>query len=273
VASDADSELRPQQFSLIWEIYKDDPGGLKNAVGQSAEARAAFALYLLGQKRYEEGLRLWNDLSPDEKRANKDTATSIITTLKNEFQYKSALETWNDFNGDKYRAEIGRVFDGGFEEPIAYGPEMIFGWQVKSAPQMQVGIDPDKSHSGERSLRFVFQVRSNLEAINVSQLVPVTPQTDYDFECYVSTDKLETGSAPQVQILDGAGGSVLAYSEMAPGGTNDWTRINLSFRTGEKTEAITLRIVRVPCPEEETEQVCPIYGSVWYDDFSIKRRN
>ena len=65
---------------------------------------------------------------------------------------------------------------------------------------MQIGIDPNKSHNGARSLRLMFQVRTNLDAVNVSQLVPVQPQTEYEFECYVSTDKLETGSAPQIQI-------------------------------------------------------------------------
>ena len=74
---------------------------------------------------------------------------------------------------ERYRAELGEFFDGGFEEAINYGPEMVFGWQVKGAPQVQIGIDPSKSHSGSRSLRFVFQVRANLDPINVSQLVPV----------------------------------------------------------------------------------------------------
>ena len=39
----------------------------------------------------------------------------------------------------------------------------VFGWQVKGAPQMQIGIDPNKSHSGARSLRLTFHVRTNLE--------------------------------------------------------------------------------------------------------------
>jgi hypothetical protein len=37
-------------------------------------------------------------------------------------------------------------------------------------------------------------------------------------------------------------------------------------------EAVILRIVRVSCSTEETP-ICPIYGSVWYDDFTFKRRN
>jgi hypothetical protein len=272
LASEADSELRPQQFNLIWQIYSDDPEALKNAVGQSAGARATFALYLLTQDRFDDGLRLWNDLNNEEKKANKENGESIIKNLTRGLRFHDALKVWNDITSENYRAEVGRVFDGSFEEQVAYGPETVFGWQVKNAPQMQIGIDPAKSHGGARSLRLMFQVRADLEAINVSQLVPVIPGTDYDFECYVATDKLQTGSAPQVQILDATNNTVLASSQMAPGGTNDWNRISLSFKSGEKTEAVTLKIVRVSCKTDETP-VCPIFGSVWYDDFSFKRRN
>lgn len=272
IASEAEPEFRPQQFSFIWEIYKDNPEGLKNAVGQSSAARALFALYLLQQKRFAEGLGLWNGLSADEKKANKDTAESIINTLKTDVRFHDALQVWNEVVNEKYRAEVGRVFDGSFEEPIVYGSDPVFGWQVKNAPQMQIGIDTDKGHSSSRSLRLMFQVRTNIEGINAAQLVPVTPKTEYDFECYVRTEKLETGSTPQVQILDATDGAVLASSQMAPAGTNDWMPVNFSFRTGEKTEAVLLKIVRVSCGTEDMP-VCPIFGSVWYDDFSFKRRN
>src|SRR5262249_427024 len=155
-----------------WEIYNNDPEALKNAVGQSAGARANFALYLLGRKRVDDGLRLWNGLSREEKRANKDTGEKIIAGLKNELRYHDAAQAWNGIMSDKFRLDVDRSFDGGFEEAVSYSPDNVFGWQVRGAPQMQIGIDPDKSHNGERSLRLAFQVRANLEEINASQLVP-----------------------------------------------------------------------------------------------------
>jgi tetratricopeptide (TPR) repeat protein len=270
LASQADGELQPQQFNLVWQIYAGDPEALKKAVGEDHVARAQFALYLTTQKHYEDGLRLWNDLSSEAKKANRDTGEAIITGLRNDAKYHDALRIWNEVAPEKYRAELGKVFDGSFEEGIAGGT--VFGWQVKSAPQMQAGIDADKSHEGGRSLRMAFRVPANLEQVNVSQLIAVLPQTDYDFECYVSTEKLETGSAPQVQILDAASGSVLASSAQAPGGTNDWNRISLTFKTGDTTQGVILKIVRVSCSDEQTP-VCPIFGSVWYDDVIIKRRN
>lgn len=272
LASQADPELQPQQFNLIWAIYSNDPEGLKRSIGPSAAAQAQFALYLLSQKHYEEGLRSWNGLTTEEKKANKDTAQSIVTTLNSDLRFHDAMQVWNEVTSEKFHVEVGRIFDASFEEPLAYGAETVFGWQVKSASNVSIGIDPNKGHSGARSLRFVFQVRNNIEGITAGQLVPVAPGSDYDFEFYVSTDKLESGSAPLIQIVDASTGAVLATSQMAPGGTNDWNRINLSFKTGDKTEAVNLKIMRVSCGSEEVP-VCPIFGSVWYDDFSLKRRS
>ncbi|HEX5890252.1 MAG TPA: tetratricopeptide repeat protein [Pyrinomonadaceae bacterium] len=272
VASEADHEFQPQQFNLIWEIYGADPEGLEKAVGESALARGKFALYLLGRQKFDEGLRLWDSLSVDEKKANKETAEALVTSLVGNARYHNALKVWNDIApSEKFRAEVGRVFDPGFEEASNYGPEMAFGWQVEQVQQVQVGIDPVKSHSGATSLRLAFHVRSNIENINVAQLVPVTPNTEYDFEFYVSTEKLETGGPTLVQIVDPATTGPLVSSPGAPGGTSDWTRVALTFKTGDKMEAVLIRIARPSCGTEEAP-ICPIFGSVWYDDFSIKRR-
>lgn len=271
-ASEADSEFQPQQFNLIWQVYGNDHEGLKNAVGPDAAARGAFALYLLSQKQFEEGLRIWDTLSSNEKKANGVTADAIIMSLKNDFKFHDAVKVWNDIVDERYRAQVDRVLDGGFEDAVEDGPQSIFGWQVKSDPQMQIGLDLGRKHGGTRSLRYVYEVRSNLEGVNVSQLVPVQPGKDYDFECYLSTDQLATGSPPQIDIYDPANNVVLVSSPAAPSGTNPWNRVGFSFKTAGNTEAVVIRIIRVSCDKEESP-VCPIFGSIWYDDFSIKRRN
>src|ERR1051325_2911694 len=245
LASQADIELLPQLFNLVWEIYNNDPEALKTAVGESSPARANFALYLLGRDRADEGLRLWNGLSGEEKRTNKDVGEQIIRNLITKLRYHDALQVWNDIMSEKFHMEIDQIFDGGFEEPVAYAGDTIFGWYVKGAPQMHIGIDPNKSHNGERSLRLVFQVRTNIQDLNASQLIAVNPNKEYDFGFYVATDKLETGSAPQIQIVDANTGELLAQSTMAPTGTNDWQANDFSFKTKDKTQAIMLKIVRV----------------------------
>ena len=280
-ATAAPEELRPQMFNLILQVYGNDFESIKKAVGDNSETRATFALYLLDQRKIDEGLAIWNSLSVAEKKANKEAGLQFITALVRIPRFHDALSAWNDLEstpGD--RAEMNKITDGSFEEIIGYRPETIFGWQVKNPPQVQIGIDPNVSHSGSRSLRLVFQVRSQLDAMLTSQLVPVEKDTNYDFECYVKTAKLQTGGPTVVQIIDANSGALIAASDGAPTGDSDWSRIGLTFKTSEKTEAITVKIVRAPCGDANADAnadakaaICPIFGTVWYDDFNLNRRN
>lgn len=272
LAAEADPNLEPQQFNFLWAIYSENLDALKTAMGEGSERRARFALYLLNRQRHDDGLRVWDSLSGDEKKTNRDIGNSMISNLLIVRRYHDAMKVWNDIAAnERYRAELDHIFDGSFEDAINYGPEMVFAWQVKGAPQVQIGIDPTKSNGGARSLRIVFEVRSNLENLDISQLVPVAPNSEYDFEYYFTTDKLESGSAPRVQVIDAYTAQLLATSEQAPSGSTPWTRVGLSIKTSDKTEAVMLKVVRQKCNDEETP-ICPIFGSIWYDDFSFKRR-
>lgn len=271
IAGKADPELQSQLFALAWAVHSDDLEAMKKAVGDNPADRAAFALNLLGAKHFEDGLKIWDGLSNDEKKANQKTAQQMIDTLKTNLRFHDALKVWNESTPDDYRGEVDQVFDGGFEKPIPYGPEIVFGWQVNENQQVQVSIDPEKSQEGHRSLKLVYEARSNLEVVSVYQLVTVQPATDYDLEFYISTKELVTGSAPRVDILDTATNGVIVSSTPAPIGTALWTKVTTSFKTGEKSEGILLRVIRPSCATKETP-VCPIFGTVWYDDFSIKRR-
>jgi Flp pilus assembly protein TadD len=269
-ASEANGEFQPQLFNLAWQVNKDDFNALRVAIGTTPEVRAQFAKYLLAHGRFDEGLRLWNELTETEKRVNRSTADSVIGNLIAANRYHQAVEIWNTFApGEAYRANFGHIIDGGFEDNVAHGPGAVFGWQVESASQVQIGIDPGMGHTGSRSLRIFFQVRSHLDAINVSQLVPVQPNTQYDLECYVKTEKLVSAATPVVVIAEASADTSLAASEPAPTGNNDWQRITLSFKAGPKSEAVRIRIGSSSCVKSP---VCPIFGTVWYDDFDLKSR-
>ena len=272
LASKAEPEFQPQLFNLVWQVYGDDTEAIKKAIGENSADRSQFAVYLLGMKEIDKGLQFWNDMSIDDRKANLASGGSIIASLKAEHRYHDALKVWNDIVGESLRAEVGRIFDSSFEESATYGPDAPFGWQVKSAPQIQIDIDPNKSQKGARSLRLIFQVRANADVVHIAQLVPVEPQKEYEFEGYVSTDKLQSGSTPQIEIVDPVDGKTLVASSAAPRATNNWNRLSFSFKTGEKTEAVIVKIVRISCVTKETP-ICPIFGTVWYDNFSIKRRN
>ena len=269
-ASEENGPFQSQLFNLAWQLHKDDFEALRAAVGNSPGIRAAFSQYLVGRGRYDDGLKLWNSLTETEKRENRFAADKIIASLISAQHFHQAMEIWNEVApGPAYNADLGHILDGGFENNLAHGPGAVFGWQVQSNSQVQIGIDAGQGHSGSRSLRVYFQVRSHIDTINVSQLVPVKPNTEYDFECYLKTERLESAETPVVQIVNAGDDAALASSPSSPGGNNGWQRISLSFKTGEKTEAVKVKMVRNSCADSP---VCPIFGTVWYDDFDLKPR-
>lgn len=269
-ASQANDQLQPQLFNLAWQLNKTDFESLKAAVGDSPAMRAAFSVYLVERGRNDEGLQLWSSLTETEKKENHLAADAIISSLTAARHYHQAMEIWNEVAPDPaYHADFGHILDRGFEDNLAHGPGAVFGWQVQSNSQVQIGIDAGQGHSGSRSLRVYFQVRSHIDAINVSQLVPVKSNTEYDFECYLKTDRLESAETPVISIVNAVDQAYFASSAAAPSGNNNWQRTALSFKTGANTEAIRVRMVRNTCSDSA---VCPIFGTVWYDDFDLKPR-
>lgn len=269
-ASEENSQFQAQLFTLAWQLNKNDFESLRATVGASPGMRAAFSQYLIERGRYDDGLKLWNSLTENEKKESRFAGDPIITSLMSARRYHKAMEIWNEVApGPSYRAELGEILDGGFENNLAHGPGAVFGWQVQSNSQVQIGIDAGQGHSGSRSLRVYFQVRSHIDTINVSQLVPVKPNSEYEFECYLKTEKLESAETPVVLVVNAGDDKFLAGSPGAPTGTADWQRISFSFRTGGQTEAVKVTMVRNSCANSP---VCPIFGTVWYDDFNLKPR-
>ncbi len=270
-ASEANIELRPQVFNLAWEVYNEDFDSLTTAVGTTPEARADFAAYLVDRQKVEDGIRLWNTLGSDEKLANRGMGARIVTALIGAQRFHKAIDISNDVVATSgYNAKVGHLVNGGFEDEVPRGAGAAFSWQVGSVQAVQVGIDAQRGHLGSRSLRFVFQVRTGIDAINLSQLVPVMPETQYELEFYLRTFKLEGTGTPVVEVVDAVNGSVLGVSQPAPNGTTEWHRISFSFKTPAQSEAVEIRINRSSC---EDKTLCPIFGNVWYDDFSLKLRN
>jgi hypothetical protein len=72
--------------------------------------------------------------------------------------------------------------------------------------------------------------------------------------------------------VDPTTSGVIVTSPYVAIGDSEWTRVALPLKTGDKTEALLIKIERPSCGTKEAP-ICPIFGSVWYDDFSFKRRN
>ena len=268
-AGDADPTLRPQIFNLAWHVGNEDVQATRKLVGDSVDERVELVVYLMGHGRAEDALQLWSTLSPTQKREQRAAGETLLNALLATKRYHAALEIYRGIAAvNAATPTVGQFLNGGFEDDIATAGTGIFGWQVKSVPQAQVAIDTTNHHGGGRSLRIVFKSLATLQFNNVSQLIVVEPSTTYRLECYVRTEDLRSVATPRIEVVDNVDGSLLGASAPLPAGSSDWQPVAINFKTGAKTEALTVRIVRGSCG---ADPVCPIFGNVWYDDFNLQR--
>lgn len=276
LAASRDQTLRGNVFDLAWGLYDGDVQAISEKLGDSPAARAQLTGYLLGRTRLEDALRLWDSLNPSEKRNEHATGESLMNALEQAKRYRAAIELYAAFASEgAYIPQIGQIQNGGFEsdKAIVTGGAMTganaFSWNIQSVPQAQAAIDARIHQGGARSLRVVFNARTNLSFNNISQLVAVDPGARYRFQCNVRTKDLKSAGTPILEIVSALDNSVLGASSPLPVGTSEWQQVTIDFATNPKTEGIILRTNRAAC--STVDAVCPIFGIVWYDDFNLQR--
>lgn len=266
-AAESEHELRGPIFASVWSIYNGDVGRVTEAMGDAPAVRADLIGYLVNLKRTEDARRLWATLTPQDKRREREASQALLGALLGEEHFAAALDVYRGARGEESSAEVGRVTNGGFESEIGSAAQGKFDWEVSTAQQAQIALDPKTVHGGARSLRISFNAPSNVAFNNFSQLIVVEPGARYRLEFFVRTESLKSVSTLVVDVLDAATGKVLASSPPSPGGTTEWKPVVLEWAAPPAADGVRVQLRRQPCLDE----VCPIFGKVWYDDFSLQR--
>lgn len=258
-------QFRGQVFTLAWNIYGEDVKTMQRVLGESAATRAQLAAFLAAREKSAEAVQLWTSLSASEKREHRKMGEDLMKALYEKKQYRAAQELARDLELESAEG-VGQIANSGFENQIGPPGTSLFGWQLSPLPQTEITTVGSHRHAGTRSLRIIFNGYSKANFYNVSQLVVVEPNTRYRFEGYVRTQDLKSGGTPLIEAANVADNKVLGTSQPFPVGRNDWYPVTFEFSTPEKTEAIYLRTNRAFCGD-----VCPIFGTIWYDDFNLQR--
>jgi hypothetical protein len=257
---------------MAWYVFGQNIQAISRAAGNSPSARADLVTYLLGRELLDDALGQWDGLSAADKIEQRTVGLSLMGALLNARRFHAAFKVYHDIDasGGAGGTRPEQVSNGGFEGDVGLSDERPFDWYVHSVPQAQIGIDERYRRSGNRSLRIRFQAPAQLDFFkSVGQLVVVEPSTAYRLEFYVRAADLKSASMPFIAILDGADATtVLASSAPLQPGTTEWQPVTLDFKTGPKTEAISIVSSRSAC---DSDTPCPIFGIVWYDDFNLQR--
>lgn len=263
-AAQGDKTFANPAVLSAWQLFQGDIAKIRDYVGDSDNLRAAFASVLAREKRFDEALEFWNVI-PEESRKNefKANGAEIYQEMLAAKKYRSALRLFAHLAGsDEKQIALGKITNGGFEAENPSNPS-VFEWQIADGVEPQIGVDNTQRHGGNISLKLIFNNTDGKAFRHISQSVAVDANRRYVFETFYKSE-LKTATTVKWEIVDAADGKILAATEPIAANA-DWTHLKTEFVAPETTEAVIVRLVRVPC----TTTLCPITGKIWFDDFSL----
>jgi tetratricopeptide (TPR) repeat protein len=260
----------PIIFDYAWKFFEGDGKEIIKALAPPRELSAQLISLLILRGKIGDALAIWHELNAPTV---KDTQ-KVIESLMNAGQYRAAFEIWNS-SGILDRPGPDKdslLANSGFEQNILFNSLIPFySWRIGPlAGDLRLTPDRTTPHMGERCLRASFDVDINKAIILATQVVPVKPKTRYCLSFFARTEDLLSLETPFVEIFDSADSKrAYAESERFPIRTNDWREYELILETAAETEALTVRLLRLPCPEPP----CPIEGRAWVDEFKLNECN
>ncbi|HEY7784402.1 MAG TPA: tetratricopeptide repeat protein [Pyrinomonadaceae bacterium] len=262
VAAQSDPELLQPVIELAWKAFGGVPQRVVEAIEPKTEpARVTLGSFLIKENQMKEGLEL---LSSAGRAADYDRWRLMVQLIEQHRYWDAADVT----NTRTVSIQKGVFTDGNFEHK-ELSTRIGFGWQIQSEPgSTRIELSKEKANSGSRSLSVMFTGVANDETEFVKQLVLLEPGSSYRLTFAARSFELESDGPPAVSVIEaGPSGRVLVASHPSFKGTTDWNSYEVEFTTSDNTQAAYVVLRRQKCQTE----VCPIFGTLWLDNFSLTK--
>jgi len=262
-----DPEAVDSALQLCWRATGDANRILDRALPRRPDLYLGFLRFLISKQELAAAENVWNHLIALNQQFSTNLAFPYFRFLIEKQEVTTAQTAWQQL------ASLNRslqpylpsrenlIVNGGFEENLLNGG---FDWWYQSNPHAALAIDTSEFHSGTRSLSVTFDGPSVSEA-GIIQLIPVKPNTAYEFRAQSRSEEIESASGPRFAIADAYTNSsyVLTNDTL---GNNPWRVQQACFQTGPNTNLVLLKIVRQPANPL-------IRGKLWIDDVRLVETN
>jgi O-antigen ligase len=194
----------------------------------------------------------------------------IVRQLLEKRQYYFADRIYKR-NCDTSGEVKSEIEDGGFDNRnLKKGTG--FGWRVQSTSSNTiVSFDEGIAEKGQ-SLKFNFNGQDSSYEL-LSQTIIVEKKRKYQLKFSYKTGDIITGGIPVLQVLlkhpEVENTENIVGETKLPPKEKNWTQSSIEFETDNRTEAVEIRLTRKSC----AESLCPIFGNLWLDDFSLQKKN
>ena len=265
-AAENNPVYRQQVFSTVWDYFDKDTARLEQIAGDAPAVRADLALFYATKERAADSLRVWNTLTPEQKKENESDGKIIAQAFFEKKYFRSAIGFTREI-GIETDAQAEKFQNAGFEASIGRENDSYFNWKVIPAEKVDVRLDPSQKHGGNRSLRVVFNGFAAAQYYQVYQIVAVEPNVKYRLGFWLRTENLKSAGNPLIEIVNANDDKLIKAGDAFPGGTNEWQEVKIEFVAPPNAEGVTVRVARAFCGNQ-----CPLFGSIWLDDFLIGRQ-
>jgi tetratricopeptide (TPR) repeat protein len=237
------------------QFSNEAPAALLEKLGNSSDVKAAMAMALARQNRFDEGASIWNSIPQDEQKNRfSDKRKELIDILIAAKKYRYA--------GQITQNTPARITNPGFEEELDISNTSPFDWKIAEGAQPKIGFDEQQKAEGKRSLGIFFARASGRDFRPVAQTVAVDSNSSYRLNISFRSEIVSTGSL-RWEIVDAGSGEALGATKDLSNTNDQWQGLETNFKTAAQTEAVTIRLVRTGC------QSCSIEGKLWFDNFAL----
>jgi len=257
-AAASNQTLVPSLIDLAWGVSRESPELTQQWAGITDDSmRIAFARFLTRKGKARDALEQFRACKVVSYQARRELLREMIEANA----FHEAYEIWQGIDGP----DEGSVHDGDFEESQGFD-DTGFGWRFSPVSQgARFSLDSNQPQAGAQSLLVNFSGYSDPATVLLSQFVLLEPSKRYRVSFGARTKGMVTGGLPLIAIND-------AKSEMKRLGESigienaSWQTLSFEFQTERNTEAVSLSLQRKQC----SSAPCPIFGSLWLDNFAIE---
>lgn len=255
----------PLVFDYAWDSFNGDGRAIASALALNGESRSQMIALLVGRNRHADAMNIWRETSNHSVAEVQQVASALFFAN----QMASAYEVWNSVQmPDRPMPDAGSLLsNGSFEKQLVIDSKAPFlTWRIGPMGGVKVSLDRKAPQEGDQALRVSFEVRENIPQTFFAQTVSVKPSTTYQLSYAVKTEDLNGWSMLTLEAIDAAdAGRLRATNDPLPNKTTEWKEELVKFTTAAKTEAVTIRFQRQPCPDPP----CLLTGRVLFDGFKL----
>ena len=255
-----DAYLVDQTLNICWRVRPDADYLLESVVPPGAYD--SFLEFLIAKKETDGAEKVWERIFSRQQPLDRRYLLNYERYLILNHDVGQASRVWqeatnlSDLASYQPSAE-NLLINGDFSLPILNGG---LEWTHRDVPGVELALDNSEPHSSSRSLRITLDGTSITDA-GIMQLVPVEPNTTYEFSGVYKAEGMDGAGGMQFSIIDGYKNTTLFASDNLRD-ADFWKRSSGAFTTGADTELIALRVVRVPAGS-------PIRGKLWIDGLRL----